>query len=77
MLRFALFITSVVTGFFLYSLLFFFIGFLLIRRFPRLGSRLWAMSGLFMKKLPMSCPADRCRSCSLYNCPNFRKDKTL
>lgn len=74
MLGFILFIILAITILLLFNFLLFIQGFFLIRFFPRLGSRFWAASGLFMKKLPAACPADRCRSCSIYNCPNFRKE---
>lgn len=51
------------------------LGFLLVRfRIThKLGCMLWAMSGLFPKRLPRYCRQTCDRSCGNWTCPKFQQ----
>ena len=50
-------------------------GFLLVRfkKSHKLGCMLWAMSGLFLKRLPRHCRQTCDRSCGNWTCPRYHK----
>lgn len=54
--------------------LYYFLGRLLLERWPVRGLRLWAMSGINLKNLPFYCSFDCSISdCKNWTCPNYSK----